>query len=99
METPSASARAFSGRPTTVTYRYKPDILEALRDHGVLPTPTTRPELVHEFVSDLYRIELRRLRDRRVKREIPKVGYADRVVALRRKYPIISLKPYEFVEP
>ena len=83
----------------TVTYRYKPDILEALRDHGVQPTPTTPPELVHEFVSDLYRVELRRLRDRLVRREIPKVGYSDRVVALRRKYPIVSLKPYQLVEP
>ena len=53
---------------------------------------------MHEFVSDLYRFELRRLRDRLVRKEIPKVGYYDRVVDLRRKYPLVSLKPHEFLE-
>jgi hypothetical protein len=79
-------------------YRYRREVLEALWRHGVQPTPNTRPELVHEFVSDLYRFELRRLRDRLVRREIQKQGYADRVIELRRKYPLISLKPWEWVE-
>ena len=48
---------------------------------------------MHEFVSDLYRYELRRLRGRLVRGEIPRIGYYDRVVALRRKYPLVSLKP------
>jgi hypothetical protein len=58
----------------------------------------TRPELVHEFVSDLYRYELRRLRDRLVRREIPKTGYFERVVALRRQYQLVSLKPEQWLE-
>ena len=62
------------------------------------PTSTTRPELVHEFVNDLYRFELRRLRDRLVRREISKNGYSDRVVDVRRKYPLISLKPWQWLE-
>ena len=61
------------------------------------PTSSTNPELVHEFVSDLYRFELRRLRDRLVRREIPKDGYFDRVVALRRQYPLVSLKPVDWL--
>ena len=80
------------------TYRYRAAVLEQLSHHGIHPTPSTKPELVHEFVSDLYRFELRRLRDRLVRKEIPKVGYYDRVVELRRKYPLVSLKPHEFVE-
>ena len=80
------------------TYRYRSAVLEQLWRHGVQPTPSTPPELVHEFVSDLYRLELRRLRDRLVRREIPKVGYYERVVELRRKYPLVSLKPHEWVE-
>jgi hypothetical protein len=79
-------------------YRYRQDVLDALWRHGVQPTSTTRPELVHEFVSDLYRFELRRLRDCLLRREIPKNGYSDRVVELRRKYPLISLKPWEWLE-
>lgn len=85
------------GREVT-TYRYRADVIEQLLRHGIRPTPSTRPELVHEFVSDLYRFELRRLRDRLVRKEIQKIGYYDRVVALRRKYPLVSLKPHEFLE-
>jgi hypothetical protein len=74
-------------------------VIEQLWLHGVHPTPQTRPELVHEFVNDLYRFELRRLRDRLVRKEIPKAGYYDRVIELRRKYPLVSLKPAQWLEP
>jgi hypothetical protein len=80
------------------SYRYRQDVLDGLWRHGVQPTPDTPPELVHEFVSDLYRFELRRLRNRLVRREIQKQGYADRVIELRRKYPLISLKPWQWRE-
>jgi hypothetical protein len=80
------------------TFRYRADVIEQLSRHGIRPMSSTRPEVVHEFVSDLYRFELRRLRDRLVRKEIPKVGYYDRVVELRRKYPLVSLKPHEFLE-
>ena len=82
----------------SLTYRYRAEVIEQLWHHGVHPRADTRPELVHEFVSDLYRFELRRLRDRLVSKEIPKAGYYDRVVALRRKYPLISLKPWQWLE-
>ena len=78
-------------------YRYRADVLEQLERHGVRPTSSTKPELVHEFISDLYRYELRRLRDRLVRQEIPKVGYFDRVVALRRQYPLVSMKPADWL--
>jgi hypothetical protein len=78
-------------------YRYRHDVLDQLWRHGVQPRPTTRPELVHEFVSDLYRFELRRLRHALVSGRSPKAGYYERVVELRRKYPLISLKPLEWL--
>ena len=80
-----------------MTYRYRPDVLEWLVKHGVRPTPATPPELVHEFVSDLYRFELRRLRDRLLQKEFPKKEYYSRVVDLRRKYRVISMRPHEWV--
>jgi hypothetical protein len=82
-----------------LTYRYRAAVIEQLWRHGVHPTPETRPDLVHEFVSDLYRFELRRLRDRLLRKEIPKAGYYDRVVELRRKYPLVSLKAAQWLEP
>ena len=80
-----------------MTYRYRDDVLAELWRHGVQPTPSTPPELVHEFVSDLYRFEIRRLRDRLVRKEIPRDGYANRVVELRRRYPLITLKPHQWL--
>lgn len=74
-------------------FSYRPDVLAVLWSHGVQPTGSTRPELVHEFVSDLYRYELRRLRDRLLQHEFPKTEYYGRVLELRRRYQIISTKP------
>jgi hypothetical protein len=81
-----------------MSYRYGTEVLEQLWLHGVQPTSDTPPQLVHEFVSDLYRYELRRLRHRLVRGEIPKTGYYDRVVDLRRKYPLVSLKAEHWAE-
>jgi hypothetical protein len=79
-------------------YHYRPEVLAQLLEHGVRPTATTPPQLVYDFVNDLYRYELRRLRDTLVRGAIPKVGYYDRVVQLRVKYPLVSLKPSGWVE-
>ena len=79
-------------------YRYRQDVLEELERHGIRPRPVTPPELVHDFLSDLYRYELRRLRDQLRKGSIAKAGYYDRVVELRRQYPLVSLKPHQLVE-
>jgi hypothetical protein len=80
-----------------VVYRYRADVLEQLSRHGVQPRSDTRPELVHEFIRDLYRYELRRMRDRLIRGEIPKSAYFERIVELRRKYPLVSLKPNQLV--
>jgi hypothetical protein len=79
-------------------YQYRADVLERLETHGVRPRETTRPELVREFVNDLYRYEIRRLRDRLLRGDFPRHTYFDRVVALRNKYSILALKPFQFVE-
>jgi hypothetical protein len=79
-----------------VIYRYKEGILAQLAAHGVHPTPETPPEKVHEFVNDLYRYELRRLRDRLRRGEIAKLDYYDLVVQIRRRYPALALKPWQW---
>jgi hypothetical protein len=84
--------------PDVATYRYRREVLDDLLRHGVRPTEHTRPALVHEFVSDLYRHELRRLRVRLKNREFPKREYFGRVVELRKQYPLLSIRPSEWLE-
>ena len=80
-----------------MTYRYREDVLSALLSHGVRPTPATSPDLVRDYVRDLYKYEIRRLRERYLRREFPKKEYSDRVDALRRKYPVLSLRARDWV--
>jgi hypothetical protein len=79
-------------------HRYKPDVLEQLLRHGVRPTGRTPPGLVRDYVRDLYKYEIRCLRERYVRGDFPKHEYASRVDALRRKYPVLALYASEFVE-
>jgi hypothetical protein len=79
-------------------HRYRPWVLEVLAQHGARPTVTTAPELVREFLNDLYRYELRRLRAALLAGAFPKPEYYGRVVALRRRYPLLSIKPRQWLE-
>jgi hypothetical protein len=80
------------------TYQYKTCVLEALARHGLVPTATTSPERLRECLNDLYRYELRRLRDRLARREFPRGEYAARVVELRKRYPLMSMPPQFWTE-
>jgi hypothetical protein len=79
-------------------YRYRPVVIEQLWRHGVHPTPHSDPQLVRGYVRDLYKYEIRRLRERYLRREFSKSEYYDLVDALRRRYPVLALLPQEFVE-
>lgn len=74
-----------------MAYRYDARLLEALAALGVRPSDETPPDRVRAFVNDLYRYELRRLRDRLVSREIGKTGYSDKVIEVRRRYWMLSV--------
>ena len=77
------------------THVYKPFVLESLGHHGLIPKPTTTPALLRGFLNDLYRYELRQLRDRYLRREFAKLEYHARVVEVRKRYPLMSY-PVEF---
>ncbi len=79
------------------TYTYRPDVLRELARHGVQPRAHTRPGLVREFVRDLYKYEIRMLRERMLRGEFPRAEYAARVDTLRREYPVLALQPAQFV--
>ena len=73
-------------------------MLEALAQHGARPSAGTPPERLHDFVNDLYRYELRRLRAALLAGRFPKTEYYGRVVALRQRYPLLSLKPRQWLD-
>ena len=83
----------------TARFQYRRDVLEHLLRHGVRPTDHTSPRLVRDFVRDLYKHEIRSLRERYLRKEFPKIEYASRVDDLRRRYPVLALLPHEFLEP
>ena len=77
---------------------YRAEVLEQLLVHGVRPTEHTPPQLVRDYVRDLYKYEIRCLRERYLRRDFPKVEYAGRVDDLRRRYPVLALLASEFIE-
>jgi len=74
-----------------MAFQYQPEILAELLTHGIRPRPGTRPALVFRYLGDLYRYELRRLKRLRREGAIPHREYGDRVVGLRRQYPLVSV--------
>jgi hypothetical protein len=83
----------------TERFRYRADVLDQLWKHGVQPTPSTHPDLVRDYVRDLYRYEIRRLRERYLRRDFAKAEYSDRVDRLRRQYPVLAMRAWEWLEP
>ena len=85
----------FAGTPP---FRYRVDVLAHLSRHGVFPTDHTSPQLVRDFLRDLYKYEIRKLRQQMLRDAFPKSEYYGRVEALRQRYPVLSLLPRQFVE-
>ena len=81
------------------TYKYDDRILDALGEHGLVPLPGTSPERLRDALRDLYRYEIRRLRDALLAGRIAKRDYAAHVVALRQKYPLLSLPVARWLAP
>jgi hypothetical protein len=80
-------------------FKYRASVLEELARHGVIPIDETPPETAHQFVSDLYILEIRRLKRQMLAGEIPKHEYAQRVENLRTRYPILSLPIRFWTDP
>lgn len=79
--------------------RYRPEVLDELGRHGLAPAPTTQPPRLREQINDLYRIEIRRLRDRCRAGEIPVRELPAHVVELRKRYLLLSIPMDRWVEP
>lgn len=80
------------------TWRYRPEVIEALGRHGLAPRGDTAPQFLRDALNDLYRYEIRRLRARLLRREFPKAEYVGRVTALRGRYLLLSMPLDEWAE-
>src|SRR5438552_876400 len=69
---PPSRAPLAGDRPV---YKYRQDVLAELWKYGVRPTEHTPPVLVRTFINEIYKFELRRLRDCYVRGEFPKHDY------------------------
>jgi hypothetical protein len=75
----------------------KPEVLEALAEHGLRPRADTPLPLLREQINDLYRVEIRKLRDQCRAGVFPVTELAPRVVELRRRYLLLSIPMAQWV--
>ena len=75
----------------TATYLYHQKILDELARHGLAPLPTSPPQQLRDAVRDLYKYEIRRLRDTHRAGVIAKRDYAGHVIELRKRYWLLSI--------
>lgn len=81
-----------------MAYQYHARVLEELARHGLVPRPDTPPDRLRDVVRDLYKYEIRRLRLELLAGRIRKPDYAAHVIALRGRYPLLSLPVQLWIE-
>lgn len=69
----------------------KPEVLSGLARHGIAPDAADTPATLRERLNDAYLEDVRRLKDRQVRGEIPLREYAGHVQALKKSYPLLGL--------
>lgn len=74
-------------------WNYPAELADALLTFGLAPTPETSPVVVRDALNDLYRYEIRRLKQRLLDGLVEKADYSPAVVVLRKKYWPLSLQP------
>ncbi|MGE0042738.1 MAG: hypothetical protein AB7H88_21815 [Vicinamibacterales bacterium] len=74
-----------------MTYSYRAEVLDELARHGLVPRPSTPPALLRAQINDLYRVEIRALRDRCRAGEFGTKELPARVVELRKRYILLSI--------
>lgn len=74
-------------------WTYPAELADALLTFGLAPTPDTSPLVVRDALNDLYRYEIRRLKQQFLDGHVAKADYSPAVVVLRKKYWPLSLQP------
>jgi len=81
-----------------VTFRYRQTVVDELARHGLRPRPETTPARLRAAINDLYRIEIRRLRDRCRAGEFPPRDLSAHVRMLRKRYMLLSIPVERWTE-
>lgn len=81
-----------------MTYRYRAEVLDELSRHGLSPKPTTSPQFLRDAINDLYRLEIRKLRDRCRSGEFSTRELPAHVVELRKRYVLLSIPMPQWIE-
>jgi hypothetical protein len=71
--------------------KYRQTVLAELARHGVIPGAGTSPDLIHDYLNDLYRYEIRHLKSRLQAGLIQRSDYSNEVEKLRDRYPLLGL--------
>jgi hypothetical protein len=79
--------------------RYRPEVLDELARHGLVPRADTPPARLREQINDLYRIEIRALRDRCRAGAFATAELPARVMELRKRYILLSIPMPQWMEP
>ncbi len=74
-------------------WEYPHDFVDALAVFGLRPTRGTPPRVVRDALNDLYRYEIRRLRDRHLAGHVARADYVPAVIELRKKYWPLAVQP------
>jgi hypothetical protein len=77
--------------------RLTPEVLDELQRHGLVPKRDTPPDLLREQINDLYRIEIRKLRDRCRAGEFTIRELPGHVIELRKRYLLLSIPTAQWV--
>jgi hypothetical protein len=79
--------------------RYLPEVLEELARHGLRPRADTAPAQLRAQINDLYRVEIRAMRDRCRAGEFSTQELPRRVLELRMRYLLLSIPMTRWTEP
>lgn len=81
-----------------VSERLRPAAAEELARHGLVPGPEDTPQALRERLNERYLEDVRRLRERQARGEIPLRDYARQVQALKESYPLLGMPLAHWVE-
>ena len=83
--------RRAAGRLTEMPYVYRHEVIEQLGEHGLKPLASTPPQQLRDALRDLYKYEIKVLRASLLAGNIARPDYAGHVIALRKRYWLLSV--------